>query len=215
MILDKSEAMQVISTLVNRRTMPPVLDGIPARARRDQAGVALRRQFERLDTREIRMVRRQRAFAARARLAPVAAAITVLGDGWIYLPLGLALFLTDGWSAIATVLKGGGAVLLAHCVYPFCKRAVARHRPFVTYRDIPSVHEPLDYYAFPSGHCMTLCAACLPVAIAHPAAGTALALFVTSLGWSRVVLGHHYPSDVIAGSLLGGAVCLLVLGLPF
>jgi undecaprenyl-diphosphatase len=214
MILDKSEAMQAVSTLADRRAMPLRLDAISKGARHGRAGVALRRQFERLDAFEIRLVRHQFAFAARARLTPIAAAITVLGNGWLYLPLGLALFLMDGWGA-ATVLRGGGAVLLVHCVYPFCKRAVARRRPFVTYSDVPSRREPLDYYAFPSGHCMTVCAACLPVAAVHPAAGIALVLFVTSLGWSRVVLGHHYPSDIVAGSMLGVAMGLFVLALPF
>ena len=180
-----------------------------------QVVVALRDGFDRLDAREIRMVRRQRAFASRARLAPVAGAITVLGNGWLYALMVVALVLVDGWGAVGTILKGGTAVMLAHCVYPLFKRAIGRLRPFVRYADIPSGGQPLDYYSFPSGHCMTLCAASLPMIAVHPWTGLALALVATGLGWSRVVLGHHYPTDVIAGVVLGAVACLLVLALPF
>ena len=203
MLLDKSHGMQAASTAIGA----PMGAGFVAAA-------APGRRFERLDAREIPIVRHQMAFAARTRLAPVASMMTVLGNGWIYLLLGLTLVLIEGWRATGTILRAGIAVAVGHGIYACGKRFVARPRPHVTYADIAPRRVPLDCYSFPSGHCMTICAACLPIAVAHPVAGLALAPLVLGLAWSRVVVGHHYPSDVVAGALLGVAACRPVMLLP-
>jgi len=73
---------------------------------------------------------------------------------------------------------------------------------------------PPDRFSFPSGHTMAAFAVSTVLALHFPALAPALGVVALSIGASRVVLGLHYVSDVVAGALLGtlfGGVALLVL----
>jgi undecaprenyl-diphosphatase len=72
---------------------------------------------------------------------------------------------------------------------------------------------PLDEFSFPSGHTLHAVAFTL-VALAHyPALAWLLIPFSASVSASRVVLGLHYPSDVLAATAIGSALAGLSLWL--
>jgi membrane-associated phospholipid phosphatase len=111
---------------------------------------------------------------------------------------------------VTLALAVAGAKIISDAV----KVLVDRPRP-------PIVHlVRVTSASFPSGHA-TQTAAIVPVLALVLTAGTAGAyrrlalagaiLFVIAVGWSRVYLGVHYASDVVAGWLLGGAWALVVL----
>ena len=168
-------------------------------------------RFETLDDWEMPMVRRQVAAASRPSVRSVAVAINHLGNGWIYLLLAMMVFATQGWGALHVAWPAITAALVAHCVYPTVKTYIARPRPIerdpmLTRTIIP----PLDAYSFPSGHCMTAVAAAIPLSIAYPRTILPLSAAVLLVGWARLALGHHYPSDLIFGAVLGTTISVPV-----
>ncbi|HET7174039.1 MAG TPA: diacylglycerol kinase family protein [Nocardioidaceae bacterium] len=86
-------------------------------------------------------------------------------------------------------------------------------------RPRPAVADQVPGWSFPSGHASTAAAAVLLLALValprlrrrwRPVAAALLALVGLAIGADRVFLAAHYPSDVVAGWLLGSAVVLLV-----
>lgn len=146
--------------------------------------------------------------ATRYRLfARLAAAISWLGNGLIYLLLGVPLLLLVRGSSRA-VLAGGIAMLVAHLVYPWLKIACARERPFTANSELQPLIKTLDKLSFPSGHVMTLTAASLPAVLAFPSFWPGAVTLWLAMGWSRIACAHHYPSDVLAGSALGAGIAM-------
>lgn len=141
------------------------------------------------------------------RHAPVRryfALVSRLGDGvaWYWLMGGVALLGGPQGIGVSAQLAATGALALV--LYLGLKRFTRRPRPCASDRRIRALVRPLDEFSFPSGH--TLHAAALSgVALTHyPELAWLLLPFSASVAVSRVVLGLHYPSDVLAASALGG-----------
>ncbi|MDI6726576.1 MAG: phosphatase PAP2 family protein [Smithellaceae bacterium] len=67
-----------------------------------------------------------------------------------------------------------------------------------------------EYSSFPSGHATTVFALATAIYLLFPRVGLAIYAFALAVGASRVILGAHYLSDVLAGAFLGFA-CTLFL----
>ena len=164
----------------------------------------LGRVFDRLDLLELPVVRRQVVWRSSPLVFWLATAANKLGDGWVYAALAILLLIVSGRTAWPSALLACESVAIAHLLYPLIKLYVARPRP--TSRDQGlSLVRPLDRYSFPSGHVMTATAAFLPIAAAYPLLGVALLGIWAMLAWARLILAHHYPSDLISGTALGAA----------
>lgn len=141
------------------------------------------------------------------------AAVSRLGDGVFWYVLMAAMVLLDGIPGLHASLHLALTGLVALTLYTLLKRWTRRPRPFASDRRIHAWVAPLDEFSFPSGHTLHAVAFSL-VAMAHyPMLGLLLVPFTASVALSRVVLGLHYPSDVLAATIIGSALAALSLWL--
>lgn len=154
------------------------------------------------DTRAIHWVLSRRDAA---RLAAVARQVSRLGDGPFYALLGITLFLLDGDRGTGFFSQALLAFLLELPLYVWLKRRIRRPRPADSEASLRAFIKPSDQFSFPSGHTAAAFLMATLILVHYPL-WAALALPVAALiGLSRVVLGVHFPTDILAGAVLGGA----------
>jgi undecaprenyl-diphosphatase len=99
------------------------------------------------------------------------------------------------------------AALIAYSLnvgsYLILKNSIKRDRPHNQLNDFRALIEPSDRFSFPSGH--TSAAFLMATLMLHfyPSFAGAIFIWATLIGLSRILLGVHYPGDILAGSLLG------------
>jgi undecaprenyl-diphosphatase len=132
--------------------------------------------------------------------------VSRLGDGlfWYALMVGLASFNgARGMHAVVHMLCTG---LVALLLYRCLKRWTRRPRPFRSCERIRASVAPLDEFSFPSGHTLHAVSFSIVALAYFPALAPALLPFAALVAASRVVLGLHYPSDVLAALAIGVGV---------
>ena len=161
--------------------------------------------LERFDTAEYQFCRRLNRGVDHRALRVFFKTASRLGDGVIWYALMLALPFIYGERGIKVglIMLATGAAGLA--VYKFLKRTFVRERPFIRHAGISLAGAPLDRYSFPSGHTLHAVAFTWQACAAFPELGFALVPLALAIATSRVVLGLHYPTDVLVGALLGAA----------
>ncbi len=134
-------------------------------------------------------------------------AFTSLGNaGWFFIVLGILL------SVYPKTRKYGFLVLLSLAVDFVIlnlgvKVAVHRMRPYDRYMDLIPLVGPEKDFSFPSGHagCAFATAGALFLNLPKERRffGVVSLVFAFLMGWSRLYVGVHYPTDVIAGMVIG------------
>ena len=148
-------------------------------------------------------------------LDPFVEIFTSLGNAgvlWIVLSLGMLCW--------RPTRRAGGTALLAMALGMLCtnvilKQLVLRPRPYVTMEALIPLLTSADPNSFPSGHTCAAFAAGMAWAGALPWrwARAAAVVQAVCMGLSRLYVGVHYPSDVLAGALIGGLCALCALWL--
>ncbi len=139
------------------------------------------------------------------------AVVSRLGDGVFWYTLMLALLFVLGETALPVVARMLVAGTLALALYKWLKSRTTRLRPCARHDHIRASVAPLDEYSFPSGHTLHAVSFSIVAICAYPALAWLVVPFTVLVALSRVVLGLHYPSDVLAGALLGSGLATLVL----
>lgn len=132
-----------------------------------------------------------------------------LGDGVFWYMLMIGILIMAGADGVLPVVHMGLAGFSGTLLYKWLKGKTLRPRPYEVRQDIWLAGAPLDKFSFPSGH--TLHAVIFGIVALHyyPQLAIILVPFVVMVALSRVVLGLHYPSDVLAGALIGVAIAAL------
>lgn len=138
-------------------------------------------------------------------------AISWLGNGYFWYALMVFLAIWYGRPAWYPVLHMIIAGLSGTLIYKRLKKSTLRPRPFVVHQEIAQSVAILDQYSFPSGHTLHAVTFAIVASIYFPWLSWLVGGFAALVALSRLVLGVHYPTDVIAGIILGA----LIAGLSF
>ena len=125
--------------------------------------------------------------------------ISRTGDGYFYFLIGLLLLCFEseiGPTFFKTCLIGFALQLP---VYVLLKRTFKRNRPI----NLPCFIHPSDQYSLPSGHSAAAFLMASQLAWFYPICAPFVFTWASCIALSRVLLGVHFVSDVIAGAGLG------------
>lgn len=128
---------------------------------------------------------------------PVSLAVPVLMGGYSIIDKDKELFKDAFYIAFASGVNLGLTYSL--------KELIARPRPYDTYPGMLEVYELQDDFSMPSGHTSGAFATATALSLKYPKWYIIAPSFVWAgaVGFSRMHLGVHYPSDVLAGAVLG------------
>jgi len=145
-------------------------------------------------------------WGARRAVGTFFGAISRIGDGifWYSLMAVLAVFGGPHGALAALQMLVTGGVALA--LYRWLKRWTRRPRPFRGCDGVIARVPPLDEFSFPSGHTLHAVSFTIVALAWFPALAPLLVPFTVLVAASRVVLGLHYPSDVLAATAIGGVL---------
>jgi len=178
------------------------------------------RQLQSWPDRQLLWIERERSFArwmhsasARPWVVLWLNVVSRLGDGWMWYAVILALpWLdhVDGTTCAIRMFAVGAVNLL---IYLIVKRTIARPRPYRTCPGIRACARSLDEFSFPSGHTLHSVAFSVILTAYYPTFALFVWPFTVLVAISRIVLGLHYPSDVVVGGLIGAVTALVSFNL--
>lgn len=128
---------------------------------------------------------------------------TRLGDGWLWYALGIILLIWGGPPRFVAVGSAGLAVISGILLFRFLKKVSHRKRPCEIEPHCWASILPPDQFSFPSGHSITAFAIAITLGSFYPDLYLCLLLAALCIAASRMILGMHFLSDVLAGSAIG------------
>jgi len=128
------------------------------------------------------------------------------GDGWLWYAIGIVIALVGGTNRFRALGAAVVAVSLGTALQLALKRACGRKRPSALAPHCWTTLLPPDKFSFPSGHTITAFAMASSLGVFYPGVLPGLLFCAASVGLSRILLGMHFLSDVLAGAVLGTAL---------
>lgn len=142
--------------------------------------------------------------------------VSKTGDGYMQVLLALVVLVYDWSLGLAFLQLGLLAYAIERPVYLVLKNVLKRRRPPEVLPEFASLITASDRFSFPSGHSM---AAFLLAGIFYLSFGTELFSVLIVYAWassvaiSRVILGVHFPTDILVGAALGSLLAWLTFQL--
>lgn len=128
--------------------------------------------------------------------------ISKAADGEVYpaLLILIAFMQPNRWRVLSVFVFSFAVELT---LYKVTKQLVKRPRPFDRLEGLVNLIAPRDLFSFPSGHTAGAFVVASLIGGCYPSACVPAYLWASLVGFSRIYLGVHYPTDVLAGACLG------------
>jgi undecaprenyl-diphosphatase len=137
------------------------------------------------------------------------------GNGYYYPVIPAVLLLINPQKAGSFFLAGLFAFAVELPLYKFLKISIKRLRPYEVVSGIHGRVSPIDQFSFPSGHTAAAFVMATLLSYFFPIMSTPMFCWALLVGFSRIYLGVHYPTDILAGIVIGlfsATMALIVTG---
>ena len=128
------------------------------------------------------------------------------GDGWLWYAMGLVILLFGGNQRFLAIGAGGLAAGSGVAIFLRLKKATGRKRPSAFEPHCWATLLPPDQFSFPSGHTITAFSVAVSLSCFYLELAIGLLFCALSVAVSRILLGMHFLSDVLAGAAIGSAL---------
>ena len=150
------------------------------------------------------------------RIALFFKTISRLGDGPFWYIMLLSVWTMQGVAYGLNILYLVVMGSIGTLIYKFLKNKTTRPRPYQVHQVIRLQEQPLDHFSFPSGHTLHAVMASTVLGYIQPMMLILMLPFTILVAISRMVLGLHYPSDVLVGALIGVVIASgIICAAPF
>lgn len=137
-------------------------------------------------------------------------AMTYLGSFSFMFIFCTVAFLLSSTLLHVMAIKAMISITISTGIGKLLKISVTRLRPFI---DIPNLNIKkigIDKYSFPSGHTTGAFSLAVIIALYFPIFGLITIPLACGVGFSRIYIGVHYPTDVIVGMFIGSTCSLII-----
>ncbi|WP_288382844.1 phosphatase PAP2 family protein [uncultured Acinetobacter sp.] len=150
-------------------------------------------------------------FSHSQRVATFFKVVSRLGDGSFWYAMLAMVWITKGlpYGIQIVYLVLGSSIGTA--LYKFLKHKTTRPRPYQVHQVIVLGERPLDHFSFPSGHTLHAVMATICLGYVMPVLVTLMLPFTLLVALSRMILGLHYPSDVMVGAMIGASIAGMII----
>jgi undecaprenyl-diphosphatase len=118
----------------------------------------------------------------------------------------LVILLFGGEERLTSIASAGSAALVGVGVFTSVKKISGRKRPCEIEPHCWATLLPPDQFSFPSGHTITAFSVAVGISMFYPILTAGLLFCAVSIAISRILLGMHFLSDVVAGALIGSGL---------
>ncbi len=128
------------------------------------------------------------------------------GDGWLWYAMSAVILLFGGPERFRAAGAAVSSATVGVMLFVWLKKVTHRRRPCAIASHCWATLLPPDQFSFPSGHSITAFAFAVPFSLFYPSLVAGLMFCAISIALSRVLMGMHFLSDVIAGSAIGASI---------
>jgi len=137
------------------------------------------------------------------------------GDGWLWYALAPVILLFGGPMRFQALGAAALAAASGIVIFLTLKKTIGRRRPSAFEPHCWATLLPPDRFSFPSGHTITAFAVALSLSRWYPDLAVGLLFCALSIAASRILLGMHFLSDVLAGAAIGAVLAYAATSIVF